>query len=189
MSPSARTSGTNSTAARTASAEPSCSARVTVTRGRPLVSAASCAHAARSGTVPPESNTGARFITSSDSAYVGASKAGTSREHGLALGRQCMRNGGRQGVNGAARARCARPTARGRTHVERPPQERHARAAAGARLEPDDALHRLHVAEAPELEALLDVHQLLAISYPSQYALRVLVDGPEHGQHARRGAS
>src|SRR5690606_26973022 len=43
-------------------------------------------------------------------------------------------------------------------------EEAHAGTAAGAAAVTDDPLHRLHMAEAPELEAALDVHQLLARS-------------------------
>ena len=43
-------------------------------------------------------------------------------------------------------------------------QEADARRAAGAGLVADDPLDGLHVPEAPELERLLDVDQLLAIS-------------------------
>ncbi len=46
--------------------------------------------------------------------------------------------------------------------VERALKERHAARSAGARLEPDDALHRLEVAEAPELEVVFQVDELLA---------------------------
>src|SRR5437870_1309789 len=67
----------------------------------------------------------------------------------------------------------ARPLARAdqRAHVDqlgkerllqRAPQVRDARRAARAGLVPDDPLDRLHVPEAPQLEAFLDVDQLLA---------------------------
>ena len=61
--------------------------------------------------------------------------------------------------------------------VQRCAQEPDARRAARAALVADDALDRLHVAESPELEALLDVDELLAqvvrrpLSWPAQRRL------------------
>src|SRR5215472_2760709 len=64
--------------------------------------------------------------------------------------------------------------------LERPAQERHARRPSGPRLVADDALDGLQVAEAPELEALLDVDQLLAHVVLVPPGLRVVVDDLEH---------
>src|SRR3954471_6796439 len=69
--------------------------------------------------------------------------------------------------------------------LERLSQEGDPGRAAGAALEADDALDRLHVAEAPELEVLLDVDQLLAHVVLGPVGLRVFVDGLEHFHHAR----
>src|SRR3954463_8708977 len=52
--------------------------------------------------------------------------------------------------------------------------------AARAALVADDALHGLHVTEAPELEGLLDVDELLAHLVGLPVALRGLVDRLEH---------
>src|SRR5215831_9470288 len=65
--------------------------------------------------------------------------------------------------------------------LERAAQERHARGATGSRLVTDDALDGLEVAEAPELEALFDVHQLLAHVVGVPPAPRIVVDRLEHG--------
>src|ERR1700716_3786176 len=58
-------------------------------------------------------------------------------------------------------------------------QERHAGGAAGAALEADDPLDGLHMPEAPQLEILLHVDQLLAHVVLGPVALRVFVDGLE----------
>src|SRR5690606_16698579 len=65
--------------------------------------------------------------------------------------------------------------------IQRLLQETHAGRAAGARLEADDALDRLHVTEAPELEVLFDVDELLRHLVGVPVVGPVLVDRPEHG--------
>src|SRR5688572_6699212 len=69
-------------------------------------------------------------------------------------------------------------------HLEALPEEGDAGGAAGAGLEADDALHGLHVAEAPELEVLLDVDQLLAHVVLGPELVRILVNHLEHGGDA-----
>src|SRR5215210_7983501 len=61
-------------------------------------------------------------------------------------------------------------------------QEPDARRAAGPALVADDPLHRLHVPEAPQLEGLLDVDELLAHLVLLPVAIGVLVDALEHLQ-------
>src|SRR3954451_24973323 len=65
--------------------------------------------------------------------------------------------------------------------LERFAQERDAVGAAGAALEADHALDGLDVTEAPELEVLFDVDQLLAHVVGVPVRLRVVVDSLEHG--------
>src|SRR5205823_467475 len=48
--------------------------------------------------------------------------------------------------------------------------------AAGAALRPDDSLHHLYMAEAPDGELLVHVHQLLAHLVGIPVALRIVVD-------------
>src|SRR5678816_3502855 len=64
-------------------------------------------------------------------------------------------------------------------------QERNAGRTAGAALVADDALDRLHVAEAPELEALLDVDELLAHVVVAPELLGLLVDATENRYQLR----
>src|SRR5690606_28057852 len=66
--------------------------------------------------------------------------------------------------------------------VQRLAQESDPRGTAGARPVADDALDRLHVAEAPELEVLLDVDQHLAQVVFRPERVRSLVDLLEHRQ-------
>src|SRR5438132_5931985 len=68
--------------------------------------------------------------------------------------------------------------------VERLAQERDAVAAAGAALEADDALDRLHVPEAPELEVFLDVDQLLAHVIAVPVLPGIVVNQLENANHA-----
>src|SRR5690242_12576285 len=60
--------------------------------------------------------------------------------------------------------------------LQRALQERHAARAARAALEPDDALDGLEVAEAPQLEVVLEVYELLARLVRGPVGLRVGVD-------------
>src|SRR3954470_11168839 len=69
--------------------------------------------------------------------------------------------------------------------LQRAAKESDTRRAAGAALEADDALDRLHVAEAPELEVLFDVDQLFAHVVLGPIRLRVLVHRLEHLHDAR----
>src|SRR5580765_3918132 len=64
--------------------------------------------------------------------------------------------------------------------LKRLPQERNAGRAARAALMANDALDRLHVAEAPELEALLDVDELLAHVVVAPELVGLLVDSAEY---------
>src|SRR3569623_460051 len=63
-------------------------------------------------------------------------------------------------------------------------QERDSRVTAGTAPMADDPFHRFHVAETPQLEALLDIHQLLAhvVLGPELHGL--FVDAPEHRQQS-----
>src|SRR5258708_14974910 len=65
--------------------------------------------------------------------------------------------------------------------VERSLEERHAGRCARARLVADDPFDRLQMTEAPELEALLDIDQLLAHVVRIPPLLRIAVDRLEHG--------
>src|SRR2546423_8589551 len=64
--------------------------------------------------------------------------------------------------------------------LEALPEEGHAGGAAGAALEADHALDGLDVAEAPELEVLLDVDQLLAHVVLGPVLLRILINDLEN---------
>src|SRR5690606_25668437 len=64
--------------------------------------------------------------------------------------------------------------------VERAAQERHAGGAAGAPLGADDPLDGLQVAEPPELEVVLHVHELLAHLVDTPVLLRRRIDAAEH---------
>src|SRR5690349_2649583 len=70
--------------------------------------------------------------------------------------------------------------------LERLLEKRDTRRPARAALEPDDPLDRLHVAEPPKLEALLDVDELLAEVVLRPVLLRVLVDALEHRRELGR---
>src|SRR4051794_26945326 len=67
-------------------------------------------------------------------------------------------------------------------------QEPDPRRAARPALVADDPLHGLHVAKAPELEALLDVHELLAELVGLPVALRGVVDRLEDRDQIRAPA-
>jgi hypothetical protein len=58
---------------------------------------------------------------------------------------------------------------------------------AGATLEADDALDGLEVAEPPQLEALLDIDELLAHLVGVPVLVRCGVDAPQQLSHARMG--
>src|SRR5690606_25660254 len=59
-------------------------------------------------------------------------------------------------------------------------EEGHAGRPAGTALVPDDAFHRLHVAEPPQLEGFLDIHQLFAEVVLGPELVGVLVDALEY---------
>src|SRR5262245_25821286 len=67
----------------------------------------------------------------------------------------------RDAADGQLKLRTHRPQLREEGMIERRLEEGHAARAAGAALEADDALHRLHVAEAPLLKPVLQIDQLL----------------------------
>src|SRR5215212_4457534 len=62
-------------------------------------------------------------------------------------------------------------------------EERDAGRSSGAALEPDDALDGLEVSEPPQLEAALDVDELLAHLVGGPVRVGVGVDPPEHLGH------
>src|SRR4249919_581299 len=64
--------------------------------------------------------------------------------------------------------------------LERLLEEAHARRSTGAALEADDAQHRAHVAEAPQLELRLHIDQVLAQRVFAPMRGGVLVDAFEH---------
>src|SRR6266542_980046 len=69
--------------------------------------------------------------------------------------------------------------------IERALEERDAGRSSGARLESDDALDRLQMPKAPELERLLDVDELLRHFVRIPPVLGILVDRLEHGDDRR----